>query len=152
MSDILKIFLTSSFTIIGGIVIYTSGQIISRFIIDPIHEQKRIIGEIADALIYYANVYNTPGMWSDEKMDLVREKFRQLATLLQSKTHLVPFYCFFVKYKMVTNAKAIYKSSENLILLSNSVHNPPNVIAGNTGQQNNQVAEEIKKLLNLKIL
>ncbi|MCJ7635467.1 hypothetical protein MUP77_24145, partial [Candidatus Bathyarchaeota archaeon] len=61
MSELFKIVLTSSLTIFGGIVVLTMGQIITKFFIEPIHEQFRLIGEINDSLIYYANVYCNAG-------------------------------------------------------------------------------------------
>lgn len=53
MSDI---FLTSGLTILGGIIIFVGGQIVTRFIIEPFYEQFKLIGEIANSLIYYGNV------------------------------------------------------------------------------------------------
>jgi len=47
--------LTASITIISGVVIFLMGQIISRFIIEPLSEQAKLIGEIGASLIYYKN-------------------------------------------------------------------------------------------------
>jgi hypothetical protein len=46
-----------SLSIIAGITIYVFGQIISKFFIESIHEQKKVIAEINDALIFYANQF-----------------------------------------------------------------------------------------------
>jgi hypothetical protein len=72
MSEITKIVLTSSFTIIGGVFVYTISQVLTKFIIDPINEQKKLIGEIADTLIFYDNIY--PGFTSFEKAGEVSKK------------------------------------------------------------------------------
>lgn len=53
MSDI---FVTSGLTILGGILIFVGGQILTKFIVEPFYEQSKLIGEIANSLIYYANV------------------------------------------------------------------------------------------------
>jgi hypothetical protein len=50
------IFVTSGLTILGGIVIFVGGQILTKFIVEPFYEQSKLIGEIANSLIYYANV------------------------------------------------------------------------------------------------
>jgi hypothetical protein len=42
-------------TILGGITIFVGGQILIKFIIEPFYEQSKLIGEIANSLIYYAN-------------------------------------------------------------------------------------------------
>lgn len=49
------IFATSGLTIFGGIVIFVGGQILVKFLVDPFYEQSKLIGEIANSLIYYAN-------------------------------------------------------------------------------------------------
>lgn len=53
--DILNILFTSSFTILGGIIVFVVGQVVSKFIIEPFYEQSKLIGEIASSIIYYAN-------------------------------------------------------------------------------------------------
>src|SRR5688572_8306196 len=55
MSEELKIILTSSLTILGGIIVFVAGQVVTKFIIEPLYEQSKLIGEIANSLTYYAN-------------------------------------------------------------------------------------------------
>lgn len=57
-------------TVVSGTLVFVVGQIILKFIIEPIHKQKEIIGEIADALIYYANLYTHPVFKDSEMMNL----------------------------------------------------------------------------------
>jgi hypothetical protein len=56
MSELFKIILTSSLTIFGGILVFVIGQVVVKFIIEPLHEQAKLIGEIANSLIFFANV------------------------------------------------------------------------------------------------
>ncbi|MCX6743435.1 MAG: hypothetical protein NT116_04330 [Candidatus Parcubacteria bacterium] len=151
MSEIEKIFLTSALTIFGGVLIFVIGQIISKFIIDPIHEQKRLIGKIADSLIFYANVYTNPGILPKETMDKASVKFRQQATFLQSKTHLIPLYGILSILGLIVSKNNINKASENLIRISNLTHVKPDSSTGNIAIKNAETADEIKKLLKLKI-
>lgn len=51
---------TAALTISGSVLVLVTGQLIVRFVIDPIHDQKRHLGEIANALIFYANLYSNP--------------------------------------------------------------------------------------------
>ena len=44
-------------TVLTGLFILVIGQIIIRFIIEPIQQQDRIIGDIYYTLSYYANIY-----------------------------------------------------------------------------------------------
>jgi len=52
VSEAFKIVLTSGLTIVGGVVVFTCGQLIERFCIDPVHELSRLIGEVGDSLVF----------------------------------------------------------------------------------------------------
>jgi hypothetical protein len=41
-----------------GVAIFVLGQVLLRFFLEPMQEQRRIIGEIASALVYLANIHN----------------------------------------------------------------------------------------------
>lgn len=59
MSELTQIMLTSAITICGGILVLIAGQWVLRFIIEPIQERSRLIGEITGSLILYANISAT---------------------------------------------------------------------------------------------
>jgi len=149
MSELFKIILTSSLTIFGGIFVYVFGQVISKFFIEPIHEQHKVIGEISDSLIFYANVYCNLGLLPKDMMDKASDKLRQLATLLQSKTYTIPAYKFFAEIKIVRSLSTIEQASKKLIALSNSLYVPPNKDIDNTAVKNSAIADEIRELLGL---
>lgn len=46
MSEPEKIIWTAAFTILGGVLVYVIGQLLSKFLIDPTHELKKAIGEV----------------------------------------------------------------------------------------------------------
>jgi hypothetical protein len=56
MSEELKIALTALATTLGGTVVFVIGQIIQRLFIEPIQEQRKLIGEIIHALTFHANL------------------------------------------------------------------------------------------------
>lgn len=56
MSELYKIILTSSLTVLGGVITFVAGQIVIKFLIEPIHNYMQLVSEIADTLILYANV------------------------------------------------------------------------------------------------
>jgi hypothetical protein len=122
MSDLVKILLTSGLTIIGGLVVYVFGQIATRFFIDPYHEYRKTVGEIADTLVYYANVYMNPGSGNRERMDEASKILRQKASLLRVRAFAIPRYACLVKFKLVPSPELITKASAALIGLSNNVH------------------------------
>ena len=122
LSDLTKIFLTSAFTIIGGITIYVAGQIITRFFIDPYHEYQKTVGEIADALVYYADVYSNPGSGDKQRMDDAARIFREKGSLLRVRAYAIPQYAWFVKRGWLPQWDIIMKASAVLIGLSNNIH------------------------------
>ncbi len=141
-----KVLLTSSLTIIGGVIIYVLGQIIEKFFIKPIFDQKQIIGEIFDSLIFYANIYANPHMDGlKNSYDEASKKFRQQSSLLLVKTNLIPGYNFFANLNITLKRDNILKAHTELVRLSNGVYG-----VGNTGVQNADCADKIKKLLNIE--
>jgi hypothetical protein len=52
--ELVKIFLTSRLTIVGDVLVLTRGQVIQKFLLEPVHEQSPAIGEIYFGLMYYA--------------------------------------------------------------------------------------------------
>jgi hypothetical protein len=122
MTEMEKIFLTSGLTICGSVLVLVIGQIIIRFFIDPLIELRRMIGEVADTIIFYANIYANPGVASKEDCDEASEFLRQKASLLRARAKAVPLYSLFSFLRIVPGLKDISVASGNLIGLSNSVH------------------------------
>jgi len=134
--------LTAVITVIVGVLVYSFSQIVSRFIIEPIHRQDEIRGEIADSLIFYANVYANPGT-PPQLTAQASDKFRQLASLLMSRTCLIRMYGFFSWLGLIPGLSNLMKAHGNLIGLSNNVGKP------GSSTQNVRWAEEIKRLLKI---
>jgi len=148
MSEVFKIILTSSLTIIGGVIVFLLSEIINKFIISPIHEQKKIIGEIADSLIYYANIYTSQVGAKQEQLIEASEALRQLATLLRSKTQLIPSYSVFVAMHVVLPIDNINTASRELIGLSNAIFQKQDHLANLTSEDR---ADRIADALNIEI-
>ncbi len=143
MTGLEKILLTSACTVIGGTTVYVSGQIIIKFVIEPIHEQKRTVGEIIDALDYYENVYSCRSglfeVWTlreqqskEEKAEEASKRFRQLATVLKAKTHLIPRYAILSRIGFVHRHKDIFEVCAQLVDLSNSCRKSSSEVFVNT--------------------
>ena len=52
MGDLEKILLTSASTILGGVIVFVIGQLVSKFLIEPIHELRKAVGEVQFYLAY----------------------------------------------------------------------------------------------------
>ena len=85
--------LIAGFTVALGYVVFVLGQFTQRLCIEPIQEQKRVIGEIAYLLDYYGNVASVA-----KKAGLAEEasrELRRLAAELRSTLRTVLGYRFF---------------------------------------------------------
>lgn len=145
MSEIL----TSSLTILGGTFVYASSQIASKFLIEPIYEQKRYIGKIADSLIFYANIYTNPNPSSEGLIEKIEKSFRKHSTFLSSKTMMIPMYGFLSCFNIVLPKENIENACSELIGLSNSIRPLLRGEGYNIGLINNGRAEKIKILLKI---
>ena len=101
-----------------GFVVFVLGQIAQRFFIEPIQEQRRGIGEIAHATVYYANV----GRFSEPDARLeASATLRKLAAQLRSTLWTVPSYTLFRFLGLARQEQRVLTASDNLIGWSNAV-------------------------------
>lgn len=107
------------FTVTSGFLVFVLGQIAIIFIVKPIKNFKKVIGEIQHTIIYYANIFSP--MFGDEtKKDEASKKFRTLGAELISSMKVIPFYESFRLFGLPSNKK-IREAHSALIGLSNSV-------------------------------
>jgi hypothetical protein len=92
MSELEKIFLTSGLTIFGGLSVYVVGQLLSRFIIDPVHELRKTIGEVRFNLAFHAATIHTPIGRSKETSDKAHEALMKSSCELIAKLQAIPCY------------------------------------------------------------
>lgn len=48
--------LTAALTALFGVLVFVLGQAAQRFVVEPIQDQRKVIGEVAFALLMFANV------------------------------------------------------------------------------------------------
>lgn len=147
-------------TVVVAVTILVIGQIIIKFVIDPIHEQKKVIKEIAETLTFYANVYANPSINEKEEINKASTKLRQLSTKLDSKVQPTYCYVWLEWIGIVRDSSRIRKASTILRQLSNSMCQPLYLKGPVNGQEekresialdNKTLADEVRALLNLKI-
>lgn len=143
--------MTIVLTIIGGVVIFVVGQLVLKFVIEPIQDLNRLRGEIVYSLMFYSNVYmNAPPSYTDlrednQTRDKVQNIFRQLASQLCPKASMIPWFGIWYRLKIVPEFENIKLAKTELIGLSNSIHDV-NV------ELNKIRREKIQELLNVKIV
>lgn len=145
----MSIFMSPIFlTIMSGTAVFVGGQIFQKFFIEPIHELHKLRGEVADGLIFYANVYSNPRSpenLSDE-YDHAQVAIRQLASRLSARAHAIPWYSLWDRLCFVPKRKNVAQASRSLIGLSNGVYG----VGLDGGRHNSKCRREIEELLKLE--
>jgi hypothetical protein len=103
---------TAALTVVLGFVVFVLGQIVQRFFLEPMQEQKRIIGEIAFAVLYYGNVSI---MANKERQEEAVFHLRKLAGQLRATLWTVPWYRLFESLRMVEKRENVLTASEQLV-------------------------------------
>jgi hypothetical protein len=127
MSELDKILLTAVVTVIGGVSVFTVGQVIAKFLIEPIYEQRKVVGAIAEALLLNAHHLAESGelaVQSGAELREVSHGFRQLAAELMTKTVAIPGYRFWGWLRFIRPLHQIISARGGLFGLSNTLHTP----------------------------
>lgn len=154
MSEVWKIVLTSTVTIVGGVIVYALGHLFVALFIDPIHRLRGLIGEIADSLIFYADIYSNPGYAKKELCDEASKTLRRHASQLSARQHSIPCYHLWSLLRLVRKKTDIEAASSELIGLSNSVYGNPRFTEEqntNRGIENDERRKRIEEILGIRI-
>jgi len=146
-----EIILTSVFTIMGGVIVFCTSQIVLKFFIEPIQKLDMCRGEICDVLIFNRNIYLNPNTFSKEVELDVSSKIRKLATKLLSIKNMIRGNNFFSSLNLSLKEENIFKAHGALIGLSNIIGPiSPNEVQ-NTIKIIQSYENEIIKALNIRI-
>jgi hypothetical protein len=116
-----------------------------RFFVVPIRRLRRLIGGIADSLVFYANVYCSPGFAPQAKSDEASEALRNQAHQLRNSTYEIPWYPLWESLKIVRKKTEIEEASEELMGLAKSVNGG----MGISGGENSRKRERVERLLGI---
>jgi len=153
MSDLEKIAWTAVFTILGGVLVYVLGQLLSKFVIEPTHELKKVIGEVRFNLAFYGPIIHTPISRTTERSDKAYEAFLRSSCDLFAKVNAIPFYGMVscVSCGFLPSKKSIRDAAIQLRGLSTYVHETGDRANGHVEAIGNRVSK-IEKCLNLDSL
>lgn len=116
--------LPAALTAVFGIFVFVAGQAIQRFMLEPIQEQRRLIGEIAYALLFYGNVnygYQPGTVHTEDDFNLARIHLRKLAGQLLTTVNVIPLYWLLSFLQLVPSGRAVRSAATGLIGWSNSL-------------------------------
>lgn len=133
---------TASLTALFAVLVFVAGQFLQRFFLEPIQEQRKIIGEIAFSLLFHANVMDMSARENkglvrlEEPVEIVRS-LRGLASRLRATLWTIPCYKLFSKLGIVPDEESVMVSTQSLVGWSNSIHH------GDPSEHRKIVAEKL---------
>jgi hypothetical protein len=79
-------------TVLASVAVFVVGQAVVKFLIEPWHEYRMLVGRIAHALILHAHVHSNLDLISPVPVEEARCELRSLAGELWQRTNAIPFY------------------------------------------------------------
>ena len=114
MPDTMKLLLTGSVTLLLGITLIIFGQLIIRYVFDPISRLNRTKSEIVEAIALYGNIIFNPGL---SREIVINDAYRLLRKLsIQVK---VDYYTINRMARRLICEKEVQLLSKNLLIISN---------------------------------
>jgi len=108
------------FTILSGTLVFVIGQIVQRFLLEPIKEYKKIVGTIDNKLKYYSNILTNTIFSQDKKMLVeITDVMRGLSCDIESAYKQIPLTKGLSKLKFIETKEEIADVAQGLIFLSN---------------------------------
>jgi len=135
------------FTVLSGVAVFVLGQIFVKMVLDPAQELYKLKGDIADALIFYANVDKRYSGIKEEELEKAHLTYRQKASQLLARAHMLRWYRLWRFFRIVPDRKNIAAASRALIGLSNNVLDD----GSNATSAKTRYQREICRLLDLEI-
>lgn len=153
MSELEKIFLTSALTIAGGVIVFVMGQLLSKFLIEPVHELRKAIGQVRFDLAYHAAVIHTPIGRTEDRSGAAKGALLTNSCGLIVAAQSIPAYAalrilFFGGFP---SRKAVDEAAVQLRGLSTYVHDTGDKALEDIAVINARVAR-VEKLLGLRPL
>ncbi len=113
MSEAMKIALTA----LAAVLVFVIGQIIVRIFIEPLQEQRGVIGRIAHALIFYHGISkDAPGdRPTREQVAAAQTALRGLAADLRSTLTCLPWYRGFSIVRLAYSQKTVKQVAYRLM-------------------------------------
>lgn len=134
------------FTVLSGAMVFTIGQILQKFLLEPIQEYKKTVGKIDNRLKFYDNIL-TNAVFDKKIIIEITNAMRNLSCNLEANYKQIPFNKLLINLKLLEPKEDIAKAARELIFLSN---------AG--GRNNNDIEicdkkiKDIRKRLKIKPL
>jgi hypothetical protein len=121
---------TASFTLIGGVILLVVSQMLTRFVVDPLLDFRRLLGEVGHTLVFNSQyLFNPAATASTPEFEKAKRDCRNLASRLRSFSNAVPLYAALACVGFVPRHDSVYEASAALIGLSDTRGDtPPDIV------------------------
>lgn len=106
-------------TAILAVFVFAVGQAVLRFVLEPIQEYKKLIGEVAHALLFYAN--RGPYGFTLEQLEETANDLRGMSGRIRSSIFYVPFYDTIALMGFIPKKSDALEAATQLVGWSNSL-------------------------------
>ena len=109
------------YTVISGTLVFVLGQILQRFLLEPIKEYKKTVGKIDNKLKFYLNILtNTVFSKDQQRIVEITDLMRNLSCEFESTYKQIPLTNWLSKLGVIEKKKDVAKVAQGLIFLSNA--------------------------------
>jgi hypothetical protein len=150
LSDLEKILWTSACTILGGVIVFVTGQLMSKFLIEPIQELRKAIGEVRFNLAYYTPIIHTPISRDKERSDKAYDAIMRNSCDLLTKADAISFYRLLPR-RFVIPKQNIDRAAVDLRAITTYIHETGEKADSHIGDINLRV-KRIQRELQLRTL
>jgi hypothetical protein len=145
MHELWKAVLTACVTLAGGVLLLILTQVVTRFVVDPLLDFRRLLGEVAFTLILNAKYLHHPSLAGNSPgFQEAKEQCRTLASRLHAFSAAVPLYSTMARIGLVPKYGSVYDAAAQLVGLSNTEVNDPAALV-------RERYDRISKLLGIRL-
>src|SRR5438445_11867119 len=113
---------TVFWTVFAGFSVFVLGQIVVKFVLEPIQEFYKLTGEIGHSLVYYANVYSNTDVSGETERKEAHDKFRGQSCELFAKAYTIPLFRLWSLFRLLPKRDDVEKAGGYLIGLANGCY------------------------------
>ncbi|HRQ89631.1 MAG TPA: hypothetical protein PLA50_12590 [Bacteroidia bacterium] len=104
--------------------VFVLGQILQRFLFDPVVKLRDAISQIESDIVFYCNLYSGPEFVPDEEWNEALVTFRRHSSTLRSLHRAIPYYRRLHCVLRLPSPEGVAEATRCLIGLSNARKNP----------------------------
>ena len=136
---------------LAGVTVYVVGQLLSKFLLEPLYELRKEIGNTRFNLAFHAAVIHTPAARTLDRSESARQALLDSSCNIIAKLYAVPFYRIVRFVGSLPGPKDLERAAVLLRGLSTYVHEQSDKANINIDAGNARVSK-IEVLLRLKPL